>query len=368
MAKKPIRFGIVGSGMIAEFHGRAIQAMKGGELKAVYGRNPKTAKRLAKQLSCEAYTDYHSFLADAGIDAVTIATPSGAHLEPAEEAAKRGKHIVCEKPLEVTLERIDRMIAVCREQGVVLAGIFPRRFSKPLSLLKKALTDGRFGAITMANAYVKWFRPQSYYDSDSWRGTWQLDGGGALMNQSIHTIDRLYYLMGDVRQISATAACMAHERIEVEDTAIINLKFANGAFGVFQGSTACYSSTDHPARVEICGDQGSVFMEDDSFTCWDFAKKRRSDSNMLRQYGKKGQKAGSRATEPKSIDFSNHLLNFEDAVRAMQGGYTPIVDGAEARKSVEIILAAYQSALKGSKPVSLPLKRTPRRKPFPTGE
>ena len=204
-------FGIIGAGTIAHFHAQAIQAMSGGQLAAVYARNPIKAAAFAQHFSCKAYTQLHELLADDSINIVTIATPSGAHLKPTLAAARAGKHIVCEKPLEVTPSRIEQMIAVCEAQGVVLAGIFNRRFNPAVKALKKAVDGGRFGTLTLCDAYVKWYRTQAYYDSGAWRGTWELDGGGALMNQSIHTIDQLLYLVGDVKRLSASTACLIHE-------------------------------------------------------------------------------------------------------------------------------------------------------------
>ena len=184
--------------MIANFHAKAIQAMEEGELHSFYGRRQEAIDELVAENGGKGYTDLNEFLADPELDIVTIATPSGAHLEPALAAAKAGKHIICEKPLEVTPERIDLMISACEDAGVTLSGIFNRRFHPAMDAFKKAVGDGRFGTLTMRDAYVKWYRDQAYYDSGAWRGTWKLDGGGALMNQSIHLIDQLIYLAGDV--------------------------------------------------------------------------------------------------------------------------------------------------------------------------
>ena len=213
-----MKFGIIGAGMIANFHAKAIQAMAGGELHSVFGRSPEKAAATAMELGCKGYSDLDEFLADPELQIVTIATPSGAHLEPALAAAKAGKHIICEKPLEVTPERIDQMTTACADAGVTLSGIFNRRFHPAMDAFKKAIADGRFGKLTMCDAYVKWYRDQAYYDSGAWRGTWALDGGGAFMNQGIHQIDALIYLAGDVKSVCASVGCLTHEEIEVEDT------------------------------------------------------------------------------------------------------------------------------------------------------
>ena len=365
MAKKGgYGFGIVGCGMIADFHAQAIEGMKGGHLACVFSRSKTNADRVAKAFDCASYQDYKAFLAHPGLDIVTIATPSGAHLEPSVQAAQAGKHIVCEKPLEVTLARVDRMIQACRQNRVMLAGIFPRRFNEATAVLKQAVDSGRFGKVTLADAYIKWYRTQEYYDSGDWRGTWLLDGGGALMNQSIHTIDLLYYLAGEVESVCAYADRAIHNDIETEDNAVAIVRFKSGALGVIEGSTSCFSPTGHPAEVHICGAEGSVFMRDNSFTVWDFKKKKPSDWRIRKKYRPETDGAGAGAADPKAIDFSGHQKNFEDTVRSLKGGRKPLIDGEEARKSVEIILAVYRSALAGGKPVQLPLKQTPARKSF----
>lgn len=357
-------FGIVGCGMVSDFHAKAILAMKGGHLSCVYSRKRKNAERLAKTSGAAAYTDYTQFLNHPGLDIVTIATPSGAHLEPAQKAAEAGKHIVCEKPLEITLERIDKMIATCEKNRVILAGILQRRYFDSVKIFKKAVDSGRLGKITLADACVKWYRSQKYYDSGGWRGTWKLDGGGALMNQSIHTIDLLYYLAGDVEWVSAFAGRAIHKRIETEDNAVAVLKFKNGAMGVVEGSTSCYSKKGHPAEVHMCGSDGSIVLRDDRFAVWEFKKGRSNDRKILQKFGVDTRSGGVGAADPAAMGFIEHQKNFEDVVRSLKKGTTPLVDGWQGRKSVEIILAIYRSALAGGKPVKLPLKRTPPRKPF----
>ncbi len=361
--KKQYGFGIIGCGMISEFHAQAIKAMDKAELVCVMDRHPDAACKVARECGCTAYDDLDKFLAHPGLDIVTIATPSGTHLEPCEKAALAGKHIICEKPLEVTLERVDRMIRVCEENKVTLAGIFPRRFHQSTLEFKKALDEGRLGQVTLADAYIKWYRTQEYYDSGAWRGTWDLDGGGALMNQSIHTIDLLCHLAGEVDSVCAFADLAMHERIEVEDNAAAVVRFKSGALGVIEGSTSCFSNTGHPAEVHVCGSKGSVFMKDDAFTVWDFQEPLPADEE-IRQRFKPQEGVGAGAADPKAISFVGHQVNFEDVVAALEEGRKPAVDGYEARKSIEIILAVYASALAGGKLIRLPLAATPERKSF----
>lgn len=348
-----MKFGIIGAGMIAKFHAKAIEAMEGGELHSVFGRRPEAVEALAAEIGAKPYSDLDAFLADPELEIVTIATPSGAHLEPALAAARAGKHVICEKPIEITPERIDLMIAACEQAGVTLAGIFNRRFHPAMEALKTAVDAGRFGRLTMCDAYVKWYRTQAYYDSGAWRGTWALDGGGALMNQSIHLIDQLLYLAGDVAAVSASMACLAHENIEVEDTAVAILEFKNGARGVIEGSTACWSSTGHPAEVHLCGSQGSVFLADEAFRVWDFAEERPEDAGIRATLMQGAAGRGLGANDPKAINFTGHQRNFEDVVRAIREGRPPRIDGNEARRAVALICAIYESARNGGRRVEL---------------
>ena len=348
-----MKFGIIGAGMIANFHAKAIEAMADGELHSIYGRRLDAVEPIAKEFGCKAHADLDAFLADPDLEIVTIATPSGAHLEPAMAAAKAGKHVVCEKPLEITPERIDMMIAACEEAGVTLSGIFNRRFHPAMDAFKSAVDAGRFGKLTMCDAYIKWWRTQEYYDSGAWRGTWNLDGGGALMNQSIHLIDQLIYLAGDVASVSASMACVAHEGIEVEDIAVAVLEFKNGARGVIEGSTACWSSTGHPAEVHLCGTEGSVFLADELFRVWDFAEPKPEDDEIRKTLMQGVEAKGLGANDPKAINFTGHLRNFEDVVGAIKEGREPRVNGQEARRAVALICAIYESAKNGGKRVEL---------------
>lgn len=336
-------FGIIGGGSIAGFHAQAIQAMNDGQLGAAYIRNPEQAKAFAERFGCKVYPTLEGLLADESIDIVTVTTPSGAHLEPTLAAARAGKHVICEKPLEVTPARVEEMIRVCKEAGVVLAGIFNRRFNPAVTALRDAVQAGRFGTLTLCDAYVKWYRTQAYYDSGAWRGTWALDGGGALMNQGIHTIDLLLYVAGNVKRLSASTACLIHEGIEVEDTAVVILEFESGARGVIQGSTACWSSTGHPAEVHICGSKGSVFLSDEAFRVWDFQEPAPEDAT-IRATLMQGAAAGQGANDPTAINFLGHQRNFEDVVAAIEQGRAPLVTGEEALRPVQLIDAIYRSA------------------------
>ena len=287
------------------------------------------------------------------MNVVTVGSVSGVHLEHVRAAACAGKHVICEKPLEVTTDRVDEMIRVCEEQGVMLSGIFPRRFNDSTSIFKNALRKGRLGKVVLCDTSIKWWRTQEYYDSGAWRGSWDLDGGGALMNQSIHTVDLMLHLMGEVRAVWASGGLEAHEGIEVEDVAVAMLEFESGARGVIQASTACYSNTGLPASIHICGDQGSIMMVDDKFSVWDLKTALPEDESILAEHGLESESAGAGAADPKAIDFQWHQRNFEDALGALDKGQPPSVDGSEGRKAVELITAIYESIREGGSKVPL---------------
>jgi predicted dehydrogenase len=347
-------FGIVGCGMIANFHARAIADLPNAHLVGGYSRRKEQAESFAAEHGCRAFTDLAEMLADPRIQVITICTPSGAHLEPAMAAAKAGKHVICEKPLEITLERCDAMIAACAQAGVTLATIFPSRFHRSAQLLKNAVDARRFGRMTLAEAYVKWFRSQDYYDSGAWRGTWELDGGGALMNQAIHSVDLLTWLAGPVIEVRAHTARLAHERIEVEDTAVATLRFESGALGVIEASTAVFPGD--LKRIELHGSAGSAAMEEEDIVSWDFAEPTAEDAALKQQLSEKISTAGG-ASDPKAIGHHGHAALFANVLASIEGREPLLCDGSEGRRSVEIILAIYAAAASGQT-VSLPLAST----------
>ena len=351
-------FGIVGCGMIANFHCKAVADLRNAKVAACFDTRPEAADRLAAQVGCRAYHDLGAMLADPDVHVVTIGTPSGAHMEPAVAAAKAGKHVIVEKPLEVTLKRCDAVIQACQAAGVTLATIFPSRFHESSQLLKRAVDQGRFGRLTIGDAYVKWYRTQQYYDSGAWRGTWALDGGGALMNQAIHSVDLLLWLMGPVAEVTAHAATLAHDRIEVEDVAMATLRFANGALGVIEATTAAYPGA--LKRVEIHGSEGSAVLEEEDLKTWAFAKTTARDKALLERMAGKTRTGGG-AADPAAIGHHGHTAMFKDVLKAVSSGSRPLVDGPEGRRSVEVILAIYKAAETG-RSVALPLSGDPARK------
>jgi predicted dehydrogenase len=338
-----MKFGIIGAGMIGRFHAKAITDMTGGTLHSVFDLNLERAEALAADFGAKAYSDMDAFLADENLDIVTVGTPSGAHLDPTLAALNAGKHAIVEKPLEVTTERIDQLMDAAQKSGKTLAAVLNRRFHPGMDAFKKASTEGRFGTLASASAYIKWYRDQAYYDSAGWRGTWALDGGGALMNQSIHTVDALLYLAGPVKRVTANTALLAHERIEVEDHCVALLEFENGARGVIEASTCTWSRDGHPARVQLSGTEGSVFLADEAFESWDFQNEKPEDEE-IRSSLMKGQEAGLGANDPSAINTYQHQRNFEEVVTAIHEGREPTTSANESRKAVELIQAIYESA------------------------
>ncbi|NLO02861.1 MAG: Gfo/Idh/MocA family oxidoreductase [Bacteroidales bacterium] len=339
---KKWNFGIVGAGSIADFHAKAVQSLANACLKGICGTNPVKVKTLAEKYKCKIYKSTTEMLGDPGIDIISIATPSGAHMEPAVEAANNGKHVICEKPLEVSLERIDNMIEAHAKSGTRLGGIFNYRFNEVVRLLKKTVDSGRFGKITNASVYVPWWRSDEYYKS-SWRGTRLLDGGGALMNQSIHMVDMLQYVAGPVSSLKAYTATLAHPQIEVEDSAAAVLRFRNGALGIIYGSTASFPGQFR--RIEISGTRGTAIIEENSIKVWNFDQQNDEDEEIIQKFS--NIEGGGGVSDPMAIPFEPHARNIAAFISSVETGLPFEIDGHEARKSVEIILGIYKSAKAG---------------------
>lgn len=342
---KEVGFAIVGLGNIAPVHAASINAVKGARLVAVCARNSAKVRAFAKAHGGEPMTDYEELLARDDVHAVALCVPSGMRADLAEQAALAGKHVLAEKPLEITAKRVDRIIRACETAGVLLGCVFQNRFADGPRHVRRALDDGRFGKLVLGDAYIKWYRSQAYYDSGAWRGTWELDGGGALMNQGIHQIDLLQWFMGPAERVHAQIATVAHKRIQVEDLATVTIEFVNGAHGVIEGSTAIWPG--HPARVEVHGTQGSAVLEDGKLVFWEFAKKKPLDKKI--QAAMRGEsELGSGAADPmKNLKFEGHRRQYEDFVRAIRTSRAPAVDGREGRKAVALLDAIYRSAKTG---------------------
>lgn len=340
MKERKFGFAIIGTGSVAHVHARAVKDMDGAELVGVYNSTMAKAETFAKEYGVKCYPAIDALLSDNDVDIVTIATPSGAHLDSALEVIKHKKHVIIEKPMEITTERIDILIKAAEENGVILSGLFQSRFYEASQVVKKAVDEGRFGRITLINAEIKWYRSQEYYDSVPWRGTWALDGGGALMNQGIHAIDLLCWFGGGIKSVSAFCSTLGHGNIEVEDTAAATVVFSNGALGIIEATTSCYPG--FPKRIEILGTEGSAVLEEESIKCWSFRNEREEDGKIREKFMNYTASSGG-AADPTAIGWHGHRKVFEDVLNAVKNGTEPSITGEEARKSVALIEAIYKS-------------------------
>jgi predicted dehydrogenase len=345
-----VGFGIVGCGNIGRVHAETIERIPDARLVAVCSRSLESAKRLGEKYGIPFYTDYKELLRQPGLDVVNLCTPSGARAEIAVAAAQAGKHLVSEKPLEVTLQRIDTMIRACEENNVKLAAVFNVRFYKATKLARQAVQAGRLGQPILGDVRVKWYRSQEYYDQGSWRGTWEFDGGGALMNQSIHYIDLLQWMFGPVKTVYAHTATLSHERIEVEDTAVATLVFENEALGVIEGATSVWPG--FPARVELHGTRGTIALQEQHIVTWKLADASSEEEERMLRVGTEDESTGRQ--DPRAFHREGHLIQLRDMVEAVLEDRPPLIDGREGRKAVELILAIYRSAQMGQA-VHLPL-------------
>lgn len=334
-----IGFGVVGAGMIGRFHCQAIAAIEDAELVAVCDVVAEKAQALSEEFTSRAWcTDEQELIARDDVQVVVVGVPSGLHHAVALAAIDAGKHVIVEKPIDITLERADTMIAAAQERGVVLSVVSQKRFEPATQHLKAAVDAGRFGRIVFADVYVKWWRTPEYYSCGGWKGTKALDGGGALINQSVHQIDLLRWIMGPVRRVYGRVDTRVHQ-IEGEDTAAAVVEFGCGAMGVIEGSTASYPG--HPATLSITGERGSAQLEDGRLTEWRFADGEESEADILARFvGMSGSGGG----DPASISARGHELQFRDVIDAIRTGRRPLADGEEGRKALELILAIYESS------------------------
>ena len=336
-------FAILGTGLISKFHARAIRDVAGARLVAVCSRERASAEAFGREFGCAAFDSLADMLSRPDVDVLVIATPSGAHLDAAVAAAKAGKHVLCEKPLEITLERVDAMIDAHRAAGTRLGCTFQLRYMPALRPIREALREGRFGTLTYAGVYVPWWRSDEYYSGSPWHGTRRLDGGGALMNQAIHMIDLLCDLLPPVESVSAFTSRMGHPGIETEDAAAAALRFQGGAVGVIYGTTSSWPGQSK--RLEITGTQGTVVLVEDGLAVFEFRDKRSDDAEALAKFGRAGGTSG--VSEPGAMTHALHTACFNDFVRALGDGLPFRINGESARRSVALIQAIYRSAASG---------------------
>lgn len=334
----PIRFAVVGAGMIGELHARLISEMQEAALVAVCSRDLARANGLTDTYGGESVTDYNALLKREDVDAVSICTASGEHATFGVPAAQASKHVLVEKPIEISLDQADALIDACRKGGVKLGVVFQLRFLDASMEVKQALEDGVLGDLVMADCYMKFYRPQDYYDHSRWKGTLALDGGGALINQGVHGLDLLLHLAGDVASVQAYTGILAHQNIEVEDACVAAVKYVNGALGVIQATTSVHP--DFQQRIELHGTQGTIILEGTEDT-W-IAHWETFDG-------------GKRDIETVSVDHAGadavlhvggeaHRRQIADFVQAIQTDREPLVNGREGRRSLAVVRAIYDSA------------------------
>ena len=311
------------------------------------------AEALAAEYGVPAYTNHKAMLkAEPDIDCVNVCVPSGLHWRIAVDAAKAGRSVLSEKPLDVTLAHMDRMIDTCRKQKVKLGCIFQRRTKGMTKAARKVVQEGRLGKIVLADCYQKYYRSPDYYRSAGWRGTWELDGGGSLMNQGVHGIDQLLHIMGDVDTVTAHAAPLVRD-IPVEDTAVAILRFRCGAYGVLEGTTSVTPGMS--CRTEIHGENGTLIFTDRGLEKYAVASKK-ADIAKDRKLAVPDDSPGKTiASDPRAVGVRGHMLQVKDMAQAILRDREPMVPGEDARKAVELILAIYKSAKTG-RTVKLPLK------------
>jgi len=353
MGERSLGFAIVGCGVIAPLHARAISDLPDAKLVAVVDVHEERAARCGAEFGVDHSTDLGEVLGRAEVDAVCVCVPSGRHAEVGVRAAQAGKHLVVEKPIDVALEAADRLIAACRAGGVQLTVISQHRYDPGVRRLRDLLDTGRLGRLILGDAVIKWYRTQEYYDGSRWRGTWALDGGGCLMNQGVHYVDLLQWMMGPVESVLARASTVAHE-IEVEDVVVAALRFRSGALGILEASTAVYPGL--PERLEITGTGGTVIVEAGSIRVCELKDEKGETSPYGARLRSAGVPAGgSGSADPAAISHQAHREQIGEFISAIATGREPMLTGEEGRKPLEIVLAVYESARTGGE-VQLPLR------------
>lgn len=332
-----MRIGLIGAGNISDTHARAATAIPGTTVVAVYGGNSEKAARLASRYGASAYTDLESFLAHKPMEVVAIGSPSGLHGAQAIAAVRAGLHVLVEKPLDIETARVDALIAAAEAAKAKVGVFFQDRLKPAMVELKAHIDGGRIGTPVLASGRVKWYRPPEYYAQSRWRGTWTLDGGGALMNQGIHTVDLLLWLLGPVSQVRASVATRVHA-IEVEDTAVAILSFENGALGTIEAATSIYPG--YARRVEVTGSEGTIVVEDDRVV--------RADLRSSTVQVSPSTPGPESAASPVVSDASAHQRVIEDFIAAIRDDRRPACDAREGRRSVAVVEAIYHAARMGS--------------------
>jgi predicted dehydrogenase len=349
-----LRFAIVGCGVIHGTHVSAIRALpEDAELAAVCDENPDAAKTAGDKYGVPYFTDLARMLDSASFDVLNVCTPSGLHAKHGIMGANAGKHIVCEKPIDISLEAADALIQACETNHVKLVVISQHRYSTGIRALRKFLDEGQLGTLCYAESVTKWYRSQQYYDSGGWRGTWDLDGGGALMNQGVHYVDQLRWAMGPVKSVTATMATRAHERIEVEDVVSASIEFENGAVGTLLASTAMYPG--FAQALEVYGTGGSVIVENSRLKHVQFAGESALVKNFEKQTNDANEEVASTApgfnaaADPTQVPLDGHIEHLKNLIGAIRENRDTFMNGREARTALELIVGVYRAAKTGER-------------------
>jgi UDP-N-acetyl-2-amino-2-deoxyglucuronate dehydrogenase len=327
--------GLIGGGNISATHARAARVIPEVEISAIHGTNSEKIARLCQEHGGTPYTDFQAFLNHRPMDVVIIGSPSGVHAEQGIAAARHGLHVLTEKPIDVSTARADALIEAAKQAKVKLGVLFQDRMKPHIRQLKDWVDQGVLGKPLFVDARVKWYRPPEYYSNSQWRGTIALDGGGALINQAVHTVDLLLWVLGDVVRVQARTAALLH-KIEAEDTALATLEFASGAMGIFHATTAAYPG--YPRRVEISGTEGTVILEHDRIIGVDLRDNSRA---VVESAARDENQSASTAVVS---DFRGHQALLEDFLEAIQQNREPVCNGVEGRRSLALVEAIYNAA------------------------
>lgn len=336
MQKQSFGFGIIGCGMISKWHADSIRTIEGARLVGAADTDPRRAADLASQYGCTPFASADDLLACEEIDIVCICTPSGLHAEYAKKAALAGKHFVVEKPLAITRQQLCEVIDACEANQTRGCVISQLRFSPDVQKVKKALDKGLLGRILFADLTMKYYRSPNYYASSPWRGTHAMDGGGALMNQGIHGIDLIQYLVGPIRAVSGVCKTLVHG-IEVEDTASLTVEFESGAVGTVTGSTAAYPG--FPRRIELNGTAGSITLTEDRITHWSVGGEEQSE-----RFDEQNETAAQTYRDPEKMSFELHRQQLADMIDALRTDRKPLVDIYDGKRAVDVVLSAYEAS------------------------
>lgn len=335
--KEMHRFVLVGSGHVGDVHARVISELENAELAAVIDKNEEVGRGYAERYGCNYYASVQEAIQKEDFSIASICTPSSSHCKIAEEFVKAGKHVIIEKPIDIDLRAVDELQELSRRNNVKICTIFQHRFDDSMIRVKKAIDEGRLGKLFFGACHTKWYRDDKYYAAGGWRGTWKYDGGGALINQSIHYIDLLLYFMGQASEIYGSCGTFAHKSIEVEDLGAALVKFKSGGIGIIEGTTAAYPGLY--AELSLYGEKGTLIIQNDRLVRYNVMGMTADEEKYMLE--RKEIAVG--ASDAMSFSIEPHKREYQDMLRAIETGREPMVDCAEGRKSLEVVLSIYES-------------------------